>query len=177
MDEKEKRAKKMRYGYRHFTRILFCLKKENRLEIKIIQKEDCLWDEVIDYAKNCSWGAGPYPAKTMSDDTFSDWERVFVATEQGNIVGYCTFVKNDCIPECIYTPFIGFVFVGEPYRGNRLSGKLIEKVLEYAKKIRFSEVYICSEEQGLYEKYGFKKMGEAKDYWGNMEQIFRIKIV
>ncbi|MBA4688833.1 MAG: GNAT family N-acetyltransferase [Candidatus Galacturonibacter soehngenii] len=92
------------------------------------------------------------------------------------MVEYCTFVKEDCIPDCIYTPFIGFVFVEEAYRGNRISQKLINKALNYAKEKGFSSVYICSDENGLYEKYSFKKICKAKDHWGNEEQIFKILI-
>lgn len=68
------------------------------------------------------------------------------------------------------------MFVEEAYRGNRISQKLINKALNYAKEKGFSSVYICSDENGLYEKYSFKKICKAKDHWGNEEQIFKILI-
>ena len=105
-----------------------------------------------------------------------NWERVFVAREATDIAGYCTLTRIDCIPDVTYTPYIGYMFVGEPYRGMRLSQKLTQCALEYAKNLGFSKVYLISGEQGLYEKYGFKKFEERKDLWGGNEQIFSISI-
>ena len=61
----------------------------------------------------------------MSDNTFTDWERVIVALHENNIAGYCTVAKSDCTPNVSYTPYIGYMFVDEKYRGYHLSQKLI----------------------------------------------------
>jgi len=49
----------------------------------------------------------------MKNQGFSDWERVFVALLDNNIVGYCTLSKKDCIANVTYTPYISFLFVDE----------------------------------------------------------------
>jgi len=146
------------------------------MEIRALQFEDDLWNRVIQYAESCSWKAGLFLAKQMLENRFSDWERIFVATEGTNIVGYCTIAKTDCIPNVSYTPYIAFIFVGEEYRGQRLSEQLIKCALAYAKDIGFKQVFLVSEEKGLYEKYGFTKIDDKKDLWGNDEQIFCIDI-
>jgi predicted N-acetyltransferase YhbS len=146
------------------------------MEIRALQFEDDLWNSFIQYAENCSWEAGPFLAKQMRENRFSDWEMIFVATEDTNILGYCTIAKKDCIPNVIYTPYIGFVFVGEEYRGNRISEQLVKFALAYAENIGFKEVFLVSGEEGLYEKYGFTKIDDKKDFGGNDQQIFRIDI-
>lgn len=146
------------------------------MTIEPISYENAVWSSVIEYAEKCSWKAGPFLAKYMRECSFSDWEKVFLARENGNIVGYCTLAKTDCIPDVAYTPYIGYMFVGEPYRGKRVSQKLIQCALKYAKNLKFSKVYLVSGEQGLYEKYGFVKIEERKDLWGEDEQIFAISI-
>lgn len=110
----------------------------------------------------------------MKSNEFSDWERVFVALEDNYIVGYCTIAKIDCIPDIKYTPYIGYIFVNEHYRGNRLSQKLIGSVIEYAKQLKFDKVYIVSDHINLYEKYGFIKIDEKPAPWNQntMESIF-----
>ena len=95
------------------------------MEIKTTKHCDDFWELAINYAKDCSWIAGPILAKQMRENKFQDWERVFIATGGLKIFGYCTFTKIDCIPDVAYTPYIGFLFVGEEYRGHRLSEKLI----------------------------------------------------
>ena len=131
------------------------------------------WKKTIRFAKTCSWGAGPYLVNEMRKEAFQDWERVFAAVNDGEIVGFCTFTKSDELPEAYgYSPFIGFVFVGEKHRGNRLSERMIEAVVEYAGQIGFGKVYLMSDEKGLYEKYGFQKIGDFPTIFNTIDQLF-----
>lgn len=142
------------------------------MQIESLIYSDKLWQIVTEYAQKCSWGAGATLAKQMRERHFSDWERVFVALDSDHIAGYCTLTKTDCIPDVTYTPYIGFVFVGEQYRGNRLSEKLILSALAYAKGLGFDKVYLVSDHINLYEKYGFVKIDEKEAPWGTMQTIY-----
>ncbi len=132
---------------------------------------------LAEYAHNCYWSAGPHLAKQMRSNGFTQWERVFVAFVDSDIAGYCTFTKTDCIPDAPYTPYVGFLFVGEQYRGKRLSQKILSSVLQYAKGLDFEEVYLVSDHVNLYEKYGFIKIDEKPAPWdpNTMEAIFMHK--
>ena len=57
-------------------------------------------------------------ANAMDTHAFRDWERVVVALDNERICGYCTVAETDCIPNVPYTPYIGFMFVDEMYRGH-----------------------------------------------------------
>ena len=142
------------------------------MQIKALSYGNDSWQEVSEYAQNCSWHARSSLAKQMRENYFSDWERVFVALVDGAIAGYCTLAKTDCIPDVPYTPYIGFVFVGEPYRGHRLSQTLIISALKYAKEIGFEKVYLISDHVNLYEKYGFVGIDKKLAFWGSMETIY-----
>jgi N-acetylglutamate synthase-like GNAT family acetyltransferase len=147
------------------------------VDFRALQYDDDLWNTVIEYAKNCSWkSAGTFLAKQMQENQFSDWEKVIVAVHSDSIAGYCTLTKRDCIPDVDYSPYIGFLFVGEDYRGQRLSEKLINYAMDYAQSIGFKEVFLVSAEKGLYEKYGFIKIDEKKDIWGTQAQIYRLSL-
>ena len=145
------------------------------MKIKMLTYNDPLWEKTADYAENCSWKAGYKLSELMRNNGFSDWERVFVVLIDGNIAGYCTLSKNDCIPNVEYTPYVGFIFVGEPYRGNRISEKLCLTAIEYAKSIGFDRVYLVSDHINLYDKYGFIKIDEKEAPWGTMQTIFCIE--
>ena len=108
----------------------------------------------------------------MEHNAFSDWERVIIAVEHEKICGYCTVSKTDCIPDVEYTPYIGFLFVGEEYRGNRLSQQLIEYAMEYIKTIGYNKVYIVSDHENVYEKYGFRVIDRKIAPWGAEEKIY-----
>lgn len=140
--------------------------------IKKIASSDELWHRVRDYAESCSWRAGKSLADAMGNNAFEDWERVIVALDYEKICGYCTVAKIDCIPNVSYTPYIGYMFVDEAYRGNRLSQKMIRYAMDYLKGIGFGKVYLVSDHENLYEKYGFRVIDRQAASWGTEEKIY-----
>ncbi len=144
------------------------------MDIRAIEQKDIIWNNVSVYARDCTWVAGKFLAKQMDKNDFTEWERVIVAIIDDEIAGYCTVAKKDCIPDVDYTPYIGYIFVGEKFRGQRLSQKMIEFSKSYVERHGFKKIYIVSGEIGLYEKYGFQKIDTKQDLWGNEEQIFCI---
>lgn len=131
------------------------------------------WEKVIRFAEHCSWRAGKTLAEKMKNGDFLDWERVFCAVVDGEVAGFCTLTEKDELRlEYDFSPFIGFVFVGEAYRGNRLSEHMIGASTEYAQKLGFQKVYIMSGEIGLYEKYGFRKIGIFPTIYNTTDQLF-----
>ena len=142
------------------------------MQFKLMTPSDALWNDVAEYAENCSWRAGKSLSSEMKNRSFSDWERVIVCLEDRAICGYCTVAKKDCIPNVSYTPYIGYLFVGEPYRGNRLSQKMIAFAMGYLQSIGFDRVHIVSDHENLYEKYGFTVIDRQIAPWGEEEKIY-----
>lgn len=142
------------------------------MNFKTITLSDELWYRVRDYVESCSWRAGKSLANAMDNNVFKDWERVIVVLDNEKICGYCTVAKTDCIPDICYTPYIGYMFVDEEYRGNRLSQKLIQYTMEYLKMVGFDKVYIVSDHENLYEKYGFCVIDRKIAPWGSEEKIY-----
>lgn len=131
------------------------------------------WQETLAFARHCSWKAGPYLASKMQNNSFGEAERVCVARIDGKPAGFCTFAERDELPdEYEFTPFIGFLFVGERYRGNRLSEWMIQHVTAYARELGYEKIYIVSGETGLYEKYGFQRLGLFQTVYGSVDQLF-----
>lgn len=147
------------------------------MEIKIITPSDPLWKPVAEYARACSWRAGKFLAAMMEDRRFADWERVLVALDGTQIAGYCTVQKEDCIPGLPYSPFICSLFVGEPYRGHRLSRDLLDAAMAYLGTVGFSEAYLFSDHVNFYEKYGFQVIAHLKAPWGEIQQLYHKHII
>lgn len=144
------------------------------VEISVMTYGHPPWDKTISFADNCSWKAGSYLAHKMRNKEISETERVLVASEGEEIIGYSTFAKKDELQDEVeYTPFIGFVFVGERSRGKRVSERMINAASDYARSIGYGKIYIMSGEQGLYEKYGFVKIGDFKTIYGTEDQLFQ----
>lgn len=64
------------------------------MELKLLTSKSDERNKVIRFADSCSWKAGKSLADEMRQNNFQDRERVIVATEQGNIIGYCTVKKE-----------------------------------------------------------------------------------
>ena len=110
----------------------------------------------------------------MRRNEFLAWERVVAAVMDDRVIGFCTFTEKDELPEEHgHSPFIGFVFVEEGSRGHRISEKMISCAAEYAKTLGYKAVYLMSGEKGLYEKYGFEKIGDFETIWGTVDQLFQ----
>lgn len=132
-----------------------------------------LWEETKNYANNCSWRAGKNLACMMDQNQFVDWERIIVVTDNNSICGYCTVQKEDCIADLPYTPYISYIFVDEDHRGQRLSEKMIDFAADYLKELGYGEVYLISDHEDLYEKYGFVVIDKKMAPWGSVEKIYR----
>ena len=141
--------------------------------IRALSADSAEWRALADYAASVSWRAGAYLAQLMRENRFADWERVFAAYPGGKPAGFCTLTAKDEMPEsCAYTPFIGFVFVGEAYRGNRISERLIAAACAYAKSLGYTDICLTSDERGLYEKNRFVNRVAVITARGDETQLF-----
>lgn len=145
------------------------------MRIHSLTNGDPRWDTVAAYAAACSWRAGSLLAQQMRSGAFHGWERIFAAfTDDGSVAGFCELTERDCLPDIPYSPYIGMVFVGEPYRGHRLSEQLLRAASDYAALLGFSRVFLVSDHVGLYEKYGFRAVDSRPAPWdeSRTETIF-----
>ncbi len=142
------------------------------MDFLAITPSDAMWETVSRFARSCSWRAGASLSKEMESRAFTQWERVMVALNGQDIAAFCTAAKKDCIPNVPYTPYIGYVFVDEKYRGRRLSQRLLSFAMDYLKTVGFQRVYLVSDHENLYEKYGFRVVDRKMSPWGEMEKIF-----
>lgn len=135
------------------------------------------WVEEI---RQGDWRAAPYLAGQLQEGTFQGrygpGGRVFLLTEGGNLLSFCTLVRRDEIPVPGLTPWIGFVYTFPAFRGHRYSETLIDHVCKVAAQDGYTAVYISSDEVGLYEKYGFTFLGYMSNDEGHETQVFSRRV-
>lgn len=132
-----------------------------------------MWDKAILSIEKVPWPAGAHLAEQMKNHALTDWENVLVCWQKEELVGFCALLKKDILKQTALTPFIGVVFVAEKYRGHRISQKLVAKAEEKARSLGFEHTFIATQHLGLYEKFGYHKIGEEKDIfdrWLNLYQ-------
>ena len=134
------------------------------------------WNKYANKISEVTWGAGASLAEKMNNHFFSDWERVIIGVSDDELACFCTVSKEDGLTDNTLTPFIGYVFVGETYRGKRVSQQLLSYAEAYLKELGFQSLYIVSGEIGLYEKYGYKKIKDCVTIHGFTENLFEKKL-
>ena len=103
---------------------------------------------------------------------FIEWETPFVAVVNNRIIGMTTLMKSDYYPLPEIYPWVSCIFVDEEYRGNKISGKLIDFANEYAKNLGFKRTYIPTEYVGLYEKYGYYYLKDIVNYGNGVDRLY-----
>lgn len=123
------------------------------------------------------WAAARYLADRLRRGTLKalvgESAEVLMLTEGRELLAFCTLSDNDEIDAPELTPWIGFVFTFPAHRGHRYSGRLIEYALRKARLAGATDVYLSSDESGLYEKYGFAPYRRMMTVWGHESQVFR----
>lgn len=142
------------------------------MNIHIMKESDPLWLPVAEYADACSWNACQRMTVFMREGKCNDWERIFVAEENGAFMGFCALLKQQNFPGSEYVPLLKWLFVSEKYRGQRLSQKLIEAAAKYAKTLGYNQIFLTTWHKGLYEKYGFVKICDKEVRDGYSEGIY-----
>lgn len=96
---------------------------------------------------------------------------LYVAEEDGQILGCCGIFPTDNLPEG-YTELVKF-YVAKEGRGKKIGLKLMTKSIEFAKKLKYDYVYLeCIPEfkkaLSMYQREGFEKienrLGDSKHY-------------
>ena len=143
------------------------------IEIQKVDKNTYMADDLLNFVENFSWlDVKEHTVKVIQNWEFEDWETPFVAMVNGQIVGMVTIMKSDYYPLPEVFPWISTLFVSEIFRGNRISGKLIDFANEYAKDIGFNRTYIPTGHIGLYEKYGYCYIKDIVNYGGDTDRLY-----
>ena len=99
---------------------------------------------------------------------------MFAAKADGKVVGMASALKEDYYPLPELFPWVSCIFVSEEYRGQRISGKLIDFANEYLKSLGFDVSYIPTgpDNIGLYEHYGYSFVKEITNYGGDNDLLY-----
>ena len=131
------------------------------------------WLEEI---KKSDWRAGMFLHKMLSENTFFEnvgkGSRVLLLTDGDALISFCTFSKYDDIQPTDLTPWIGFVYTFPQYRGHRYAGLLFDEVVRLAKEKNIPDVYLSTNRDGLYEKYGFEYLTTMNDIDGEPSKVY-----
>lgn len=127
--------------------------------------------ELIKQFGACDWSAAQFLRDLLEKDTFyqtlGGWGDLYLLMDDRKIVSFATLTGQDAVRDESLTPWIGFVYTVPAYRGHRYAGKLLAHAESVAAHRGFEKVYIATDHEGLYEKYGYSYQENRVDCWGD----------
>lgn len=126
--------------------------------------------------KESDWVAGQFLHSLLKDNKFHEYTdknaRVLMLVDENSLVSFCTLSDVDDIDATDLKPWIGFVYTFPQYRGNRYVGELFSYAGDLAKKDGFRQIYVSTDQEGIYEKYMFEFLEVMKDKRGGDSMVY-----
>lgn len=140
--------------------------------IDYFQCEDCQpWlRQIAQY----EWSAARFLTELLTQHRFHEavGEGTLLLLADGDtLVSFLTLAERDCVDAPAWSPWIGFVHTDPAYRGHRHACRLIEHACALAREHGASRAYICTDHDGLYEKYGFTLLEDRVSIYGEMSHV------
>lgn len=146
--------------------------------INLLEIEDK--SDWLNKIKSANWSAANFLCKIIADGTIYEEcgknTKVLLLIDGNDLISFCTLADWDDVQPTAMSPWIGFVYTLEKYRGNRYSQLLVDKGCKIAKQAKAEFVYISTKHVGLYERYGFEYYRTQKDVADEDTRIYRKKL-
>ncbi|MBR4991890.1 MAG: GNAT family N-acetyltransferase [Clostridia bacterium] len=143
------------------------------MEIRKVEKDTPLAQQLTEFVQNFSWEeVKEHTLQSLREWPFTDWETMFAAVVDGQVVGMASLFKTDYYPLPEIFPWVSSLFVTEAYRGYRISEMLVDHANAYARQLGFDKTYIPSEHVGLYEQYGYRYLKDIVNYGGGTDRLY-----
>ena len=133
-------------------------------------------DETIKYyhgawgnEKNYSFFADAIKNSTNSK---TGLPRFYLLLKQDEIIGCYGIVINDLISRHDLYPWLAGIYIKESERGQELGNLLMKHAESEAKNANYSALYLTTDHDGYYEKYGWKRIEDGYDITGEPTRIY-----
>lgn len=108
------------------------------------------------------------------DSSLSDnaLPRFYLMLAEEAVIGCYALLTNDLISRQDLLPWLACLYVDKAYRGNALGSKLLAHGIEEARRLGFGRVYLTTDHDGYYEKYGWIRMEDGFNLFGEQGRIY-----
>lgn len=94
--------------------------------------------------------------------------------EKENMVGYYVLSAKEMIKhDQNMKPWLGIILVFDEYRGKKYSPLMIERACETAKNLGFECLYLITEHDNYYERFGFEFVKEEHYENGERTKLYK----
>lgn len=123
------------------------------------------------------WSAGEYLYHLLKNNSLKNLvgekTHLFLLVDGEELLSFCTLAERDDVQPTDLTPWIGFVYTYPEHRGHRYAEKLLAHAESAAHQDGAQSVYISTNHQGLYEKFGYTFLCTAIDVGGDPTRVYK----
>ncbi len=114
-----------------------------------------------------------YDAIAHSSEEGKSLPRFYLLIKEGAIAGCYALLTNDLISRQDLYPWLGCLFIEKSERGQQLGNYLMEHGITEAGKLGYEKVYLTTDHDGYYEKYGWQRIEDGFDFYGQSTRIYQ----
>ena len=133
-------------------------------------------DKAVTYI-HAKWGntknyAFYYDAITNSTDRTGELPQFYLMLDKDKIIGCYALLVNDLISRQDLLPWFACLYVEKTHRGNRLCAIMFDHAKVEMNKGGFDTIYLSTDHDGLYEKFGWIRMEDGYNFFGEKCRIY-----
>ncbi|MFF2015847.1 GNAT family N-acetyltransferase [Paenibacillus sp. NPDC058177] len=99
--------------------------------------------------------------------------KFYLALQQdSSIVGTYALLRNDLISRQDLFPWLACLYVAPEFRGNSFGAVLLQHALDETHKMGHNSLYLCTDLEHYYEKYGWSYLSEGFIFNGERTKIY-----
>lgn len=146
------------------------------LKIIEVQQRKELFDKAVD-AFWKQWGS-EHNYKFYEDciihscQTEDELPRFYIALMEEKIVGTYALLRNDLNSRQDLYPWLACLYVDPAHRGKELGSQLLQHAIEEITRKGYENLYLSTDLEGYYEKYGWTHGGEVYGPDGGSLKIY-----
>ncbi|MDD2210043.1 MAG: GNAT family N-acetyltransferase [Candidatus Cloacimonetes bacterium] len=99
--------------------------------------------------------------------------RFYLLLDKDVIVGCYALLVNDLVSRQDLLPWIACLYVEPSYRGRALGSILLKDGIEKTANLGYSCVYLTTDHSEYYEKYGWERIQDAYNYYGEQGRVYQ----
>ncbi|MEE4561455.1 GNAT family N-acetyltransferase [Paenibacillus polymyxa] len=107
-----------------------------------------------------------------SINTDSDLPSFYIALENESIIGTYALLRNDLISRQDIFPWLACLYVSPEQRGRNIGALLMKQALQETEKKGHNKLYLCTDLNGYYEKYGWSHITNAYIFTGDETKVY-----
>ena len=137
-------------------------------------------EEAVSYIHG-KWGSKEnydfyYDAILHSSEPGKTLPKFFLLLKDEKIAGCYGLVTNDFVSRHDLFPWFACLYVEEENRGQELGKLMMEHAAKEAKKSGYLNMYLVTDHEGYYEKYGWSRIEDGYDPMGVKTRIYEMEI-